>query len=130
MCPKRDSNPHAFRQRFLRPSCIPFHHQGLCGSNRITLFSAILLLPSVRPQSYRGDTGIRTPNDCLQSNRDTLSPYPLVNLLKAEGGRVELPRQLRSTVFKTGSVANRIAPPCFARKIQDSNLWAELTTTD
>lgn len=24
-----------------------------------------------------GDTGIRTPNDCLQSNRDTLSPYPL-----------------------------------------------------
>lgn len=24
----RDLNPHTFRQRFLRPSCLPFHHSG------------------------------------------------------------------------------------------------------
>lgn len=27
-CPRRDSNSHTFRQRFLRPSCLPFHHSG------------------------------------------------------------------------------------------------------
>ena len=27
-CPRRDLNPHTFRQRFLRPSCLPFHHSG------------------------------------------------------------------------------------------------------
>jgi DnaJ domain len=27
-CPGRDLNPHAFRQRCLRPSCLPFHHLG------------------------------------------------------------------------------------------------------
>ncbi len=27
-CPGWDSNPHAFRHRFLRPTCLPFHHPG------------------------------------------------------------------------------------------------------
>lgn len=33
-CPGRDLNPHTFRQRFLRPSCLPFHHPGVCASTQ------------------------------------------------------------------------------------------------
>lgn len=33
-CPGRDLNPHTFRQRFLRPSCLPFHHPGLGASTQ------------------------------------------------------------------------------------------------
>jgi len=45
-CPRGDSNSHTLRYRLLRPTCLPFHHQGIYFLMNVVavLFNSICIL--------------------------------------------------------------------------------------
>ena len=65
-CPRRDLNPHVFRQRFLRPPRLPFRHSGAksnytrCSQKRKPKFQSTRKKQRYRPKIVRTSTKAET----------------------------------------------------------------------